>query len=139
MVVIDGIFGSGTRNAILAFQRQFGLTADGIVGQVTWNRLFTEANAIDQGDVPSSGQPPFPGTLLRMGSQGNDVSFIQQRLKEISIYYPSIPNVVADGIFGSATLAAVQAFQELMGIPVDGIVGQQTWNLINQVHQELMF
>ncbi len=139
VVVIDGIFGSGTRNAILAFQRQFGLTADGIVGQVTWNRLFTEANAIDQGDVPSSGQPPFPGTLLRMGSQGNDVSFIQQRLKEISIYYPSIPNVVADGIFGSATLAAVQAFQELMGIPVDGIVGQQTWNLINQVHQELMF
>lgn len=139
VITVDGRFGNGTYQAVLAFQRQFGLTADGIVGVDTWNRLFTEANAIDLGEAPSGGQPPFPGTILRVGSQGNDVSFIQQRLKDISIYYPAIPNVAADGSYGSATAAAVRAFQQLMGITVDGIVGQQTWTLINQVYQELMF
>lgn len=138
VVVVDGIFGSGTRAAVIAFQRQFDLLADGIVGSATWDLLLRTANDIDEGDGPSSSLPTFPGTLLRLGSRGNDVQLMQQRLKSISIYYPSIPDLNADGIFGPATEASVIAFQRLMGIPSDGIIGQQTWNLINQIFQELM-
>lgn len=36
---IDGIFGSGTKNAVLAFQKKLGLTADGIVGLGTLHAL----------------------------------------------------------------------------------------------------
>jgi hypothetical protein len=36
----DGDFGTGTRNAVIAFQRAKGLTADGIVGQNTWRKLL---------------------------------------------------------------------------------------------------
>jgi peptidoglycan hydrolase-like protein with peptidoglycan-binding domain len=42
-VAADGIFGTGTRGAVMAFQRQFGLSPDGIVGQQTWERLMLEA------------------------------------------------------------------------------------------------
>lgn len=34
---IDGVFGQQTRQAVIAFQRNNGLTPDGIVGPVTWN------------------------------------------------------------------------------------------------------
>ncbi|MGB7605333.1 MAG: M14 family metallopeptidase [Lutisporaceae bacterium] len=34
---IDGIFGQQTRQAVIEFQRNNGLTADGIVGPATWN------------------------------------------------------------------------------------------------------
>lgn len=138
VIVVDGIFGSATRNAVIAFQRKFNLPADGIVNQETWDLLFTTANEIDNGDLPSASTPPFPGTVLRVGSRGNDVLLIQQRLKAISIYYTSIPDLAADGIFGNGTRASVTAFQQLMGIPADGVVGQQTWHLINQTYQELM-
>ena len=37
---VDGIFGSGTENAVKALQKAHGLTADGIVGQKTWRILL---------------------------------------------------------------------------------------------------
>ncbi|MFR9239417.1 MAG: N-acetylmuramoyl-L-alanine amidase [Clostridium baratii] len=36
----DGIFGASTKNAILKFQKDRKLTADGIVGKDTWKELF---------------------------------------------------------------------------------------------------
>ena len=35
----DGIFGTGTYNAVVAFQKAKGLTVDGIVGPKTWSEL----------------------------------------------------------------------------------------------------
>lgn len=36
---LDGIFGVATQNAVIAYQRLKGLTADGIVGCNTWRSL----------------------------------------------------------------------------------------------------
>lgn len=39
---LDGIFGNATTNAVMAYQRNRGLTADGIVGCLTWSTLMNE-------------------------------------------------------------------------------------------------
>ena len=36
----DGDFGTGTYNAVVEFQRQHGLTKDGVVGQKTWKKIL---------------------------------------------------------------------------------------------------
>ncbi|MBQ7368858.1 MAG: spore cortex-lytic enzyme [Clostridia bacterium] len=36
---VDGVFGAGTRSAVIAFQKKNGLTADGIVGKATYRAL----------------------------------------------------------------------------------------------------
>ena len=139
MLVEDGFFGSATTTAVRAFQRQFSLTVDGIVGELTWNKIFEISALIEEGELNGEDMPPYPGTLLRVGSRGAAVQLMQERLNSISIYYPVIPQIAADGIFGNATRQAVVTFQQLMGISADGIIGQQTWELINTFYAELFY
>lgn len=42
---IDGLYQTGTADAVAAFQQSVGLPADGIVGPVTWSRLLPAAAA----------------------------------------------------------------------------------------------
>ncbi len=46
---VDGIFGAGTKKAVIAFQKKNGLTADGVVGKATYAALGMNAsyNALD--------------------------------------------------------------------------------------------
>ena len=41
-LVVDGIFGKKTEDAVKKFQKSRGLKADGIVGSQTWNELIYE-------------------------------------------------------------------------------------------------
>ncbi len=124
---VDGVFGSGTRRAVEAFQRYFALTADGVVGRATWNKLHEVYTDIANDLLSSSLRPgEFPGALRR-GSTGRAVRELQYYLYLVSVYDPSLPTVSIDGTFGAATENVVRAYQRLAGLTVDGIVGQTTW------------
>ncbi|MDR0287866.1 MAG: peptidoglycan-binding protein [Clostridiales bacterium] len=131
----DGAFGTNTRNAVIAFQNRFGLTPDGIVGPMTWAKLYEVYNDVI-GTLPPilppppTVNPPFPGTPLTVGSRGENVLLMQRYLNRLSTFYPSIPRLTEDGIFGPATQNAVIAFQRLFGLTQDGIIGRATWDAI---------
>ncbi len=40
---VDGVFGAGTRSALILFQKKNGLTADGVVGKATYRALGMES------------------------------------------------------------------------------------------------
>ena len=131
-IAVDGVFGNGTRDAVMAFQRIFGLVVDGIVGPVTWNRLMTEAN-MTVSTPPIPGIPPFPGTNLGVGSSGANVRLIQEALNTLAPYYPGrLWILTVDGAYGNMTRDAIYAFQSIFGLPLTGIVNEATWNRLMQ-------
>lgn len=134
--VVDGIYGSRTEAAVRKFQEVFNLTPDGIVGKATWYALIRLYTAVTQlGELRSLGQQFYsinwsPPGGLQPGDTGEKVRLLQYMLSVLSSYIPGIPPVAVDGIYGSATRAAVLAAQRRFRLPETGTVGTQTWNEI---------
>lgn len=80
--------------------------------------------------VPSS----WPGYNLTIGSSGQKVLQLQEQLNRIARNYPAIPSLVADGVFGPNTANSVKVFQEVFGLPANGIVDYPTWYKISQIY-----
>ena len=100
---VDGVFGPATKSAVQAFQSSRGLGADGIVGPQTWSQLVIQ---------------------VQQGSSGDAVRAVQSQIHSRG---DGANQVTVDGIFGSLTDDAVRAFQTLLGLTADGIVGPQTY------------
>ena len=136
----DGIFGPNTQKAVETFQRIFGLTPDGIVGTATWYKMvYLYVGVTDLAELVSEGQTFYgvefrdaAAELLRSGSEGDRVKILQYMLDVLSEFYPAIPAVTVDGVYGPATRQAVLAFQRESGLPQTGAVDGDTWAALYQ-------
>jgi len=82
-----------------------------------------------------SGVPvSFPGANLQVGSTGAAVRTIQEQLNTISNNFPALPKLRVDGVFGQATRATVEKFQEVFNLPPSGIVDFPTWYRISDIY-----
>ncbi|NCC08312.1 MAG: hypothetical protein EOM30_09825 [Clostridia bacterium] len=82
------------------------------------------------GAVPSS----YPGTPLRVGSTGSNVSILQRQLNRIAKDYPSFGKLTVNGIFDTAMQTTVIKFQKQFSLTQDGVVGRDTWYKISYVN-----
>lgn len=117
---LDGVYLTDDIEAVRAFQSANGLKVDGKAGYETQTALYSDS-AI-RGNANST--TDTSGTLvntLRYGSEGNEVTTLQNRLIALGYLAGS-----ADGKFGRDTKSAVIAFQKANGLSADGVVGTDT-------------
>ena len=143
-VPTDGIFGTNTYNAVLAFQRIFGLTPTGIVDKSTWYRLaYLYVSVKRLAELNSEGEtllgtPLQFDQLLQEGDTSSRVRIVQYFLAVLSTFYPQFPQVLFDSRFGPVTGSAVAAFQQLYGLPATGVVDEKVWNLLRNETASLL-
>lgn len=136
----SGVFDERTRNAVLAFQRFYGLPQTGTITDATWNYLYDDYLGIVRSLTPEqigTAVIPFPGNFLRLGSTGDDVFLLQEFINTAAAVYPSIPEIPVTGVFDEATRDAVYAVEETFGYPVNGIVGAVVWNELANIYNDV--
>jgi len=113
---LDGVFGAKTENAVKKFQQAREIAADGVVGRVPWINI----------DEADQSHP-----VLRVGSIGLPVRRLQSRMSAVGFNTGGI-----DGRFGTTTEAAVKQLQQNFNLSVDGVVGRQTWDVVDALEDE---
>ena len=141
-LTVDGIFGTATRNGVIAFQRYKGLPTTGQVDRRTWNSLYLAYRGIIDyvgTKSPSLRTPtePYPGVVLKRGDSGPSVRTLRTYLSFIGNYFFDIPEIAVSSIFDIQTQNAVRAFQQIFSLPVNGQVNEITWQAIADVYSTL--
>lgn len=113
----DGIFGFQTEKAVRQFQIDSNLSADGIIGPLTWEKLEDPTIVISSS---------YPGNIIGMGARGDNVLKIQRELIRRGYNVPG----GADGQYGSGCRETVKKFQGDNGLEIDGVVGKRTWDTL---------
>lgn len=109
--MVTGHFGDVTESAVKKMQENNGLAADGKVGEMTVDLLYSE-----------EAKP----NLIAYGEQSDIVLAAQKRLKELG-YLTTTP----DGKYGNDTSIAVKQFQSRNDLVVDGFLGPSTREVLN--------
>ena len=130
---IDGIFDSSVRDAVIEFQKTFGLTPDGIVGKATWYKIISTYTAVKKLSELIAENLTFDEVSkqfeedLRLGDSGKGVDLVQYYLEVVSSFDPTVSYPPLDSYFGKSTEDSVKSFQKTYGLPVTGIVDLATY------------
>lgn len=122
---VDGDWGPKTDAAVKAWQKEHGLEADGIWGNMSDNHAKNckcgEKTAPAPAPAPQKEAHPYPGKSVRRGSKGDAVKLVQ-----------GVVGAKQDGDYGPMTERAVKAWQSKHPEcgPSDGVVGPRTWKVM---------
>ena len=119
-LTVDGVYGTGTMDAVKRYQSINGLTVDGYAGTRTLKAMGINTNTDPTGEADDDEDDDV--RVCQIGSKGSNVKAIQTALKTLGY-----PVGSADGAFGSKTRTAVIYFQKLNNLTADGKVGPKTY------------
>ncbi len=118
----DGNFGAGTEQGVVAFQEKNSYPATGVVDANLQAFLYSGKPLNSRGvKTQIKTLAPVAGVTIRLNDQGELVTKVQTRLRELGYYTGDIT-----GVYDKATQTATKAFQRANSIKVDGVCGAET-------------
>ncbi len=117
-------FGGDTEEAVKAFQSKYGLTADGVVGKTTIEKM-EELGLVTHSESAAESDSVLGNLSLsvyKKGMKHQDIKIIQKSLNRLGLFNEE--NFTIN--FGTVTEAAVKAFQQKYGLEADGVAGEST-------------
>ena len=121
---IDGLYGANTRDAVKAFQREEGLTVDGVVGVQTEKALL---------DAVSNGRVYKPPDTVASGNSGEAVGDAAQYLRADGCYH--IPRGVEVRL--TKNFMASEIHCQGVGCCTESVISKRIMDLAQEIRDDL--
>lgn len=138
---IDGVYAARTREALNAFQQQYGLPLRDSADQATWELLYAAYLASLKANQAPESVSIFPrvpyDTVLSIGTVGFPVAAVQYMLCELSAKDSDLAFPEPSGAYTEDTARAVRVFQKKNFLSPSGTVDRVTWDAIARQHNTM--
>ena len=91
------------------------------------NKVQNDNNNKDNDDKSATSYT-YPSSTLRSGSNGDEVKWLQNALNKVMG-----AGLTVDGDYGNRTITAVENFQSRCGLNADGVAGEKTVSMLNDI------
>ena len=136
-LVVDGVFGERTLEAVMRFQRQAGLPVTGTVDQATWNAIRNAWQAQQPGTGYSRATRIFPseGITVHEGETKEYLIVPQTMFNILARHFEGITPCDADGCNGPVSAGNIRWLQKAAGLPETGCLDAATWDALSHLYE----
>jgi len=136
-VNVDRDFDGRTPNAVLRFQRTFGLVQNGEVDINTWRNIVFVYLALDSGRDINTSDILFPFPFeLKLGDNNGYVAVLKEYMNVLAKNGYNIRILPIDNIFDLATERNVKSLQKVFDLRRTGVVDTITWEKIASTYND---
>ena len=136
-IMVDGVFGERTLEAVMRFQKAFGLPVTGAADRETWEAIRDSWLRLEEREGEARPAQIFPseGTKVRQGQEREYMVLPQTMFQILSRYLEGIVPHAPDGVHGSASAANVRWLQKAAGLPQTGTLDRSTWDVLSRLYE----
>ncbi len=128
---IDGVYGIGTRDSVLAYQRYAGLTPSGLVGTSTWDSIYNRFEGITQTVLDSD--TLFPDSI--QSGAVETISDVQRSLQTVAPVFAPMVSPRISGMLDRNTTRAIAKLQTQLGLRPTGQPTQELRHYLTMLSQ----
>lgn len=136
----SGSYESDTKDAVIRFQKKYGLLPTGVVDKETWDLLHKIDQARRDVNQLINATEIFPrefGYEIPLNTKDTVIYIIQHFLNEIKNEYEDFKTLEFNGIYDKDTQDNIKAFQRRHLIEDNGNLNAETINLLSKEYERI--
>ncbi len=136
-LMVDGVFGERTLEAVMRFQKEFHIPVTGVVDRNTWDAIRDRWLSLEDRAGEARGTQIFPseGTEVQEGQTREYMVLPQTMFQVLSRQLEGIASHDPDGIHGPASAANVRWLQKAAGLPETGTLDRSAWDALSRLYE----
>lgn len=133
---VTGTFGEETLEAVMTFQREYGLPVTGVVNGATWDAINTIYRTIEAADLRprASNIYPYSEQAFRPYDSSAYLYPIQGMFAALSHVFENIEKDQADGVLSGPTLDNTRLLQQSSSDHAVEVFDQELWNTLARLY-----
>lgn len=139
-VAPDGVFGEATLEAVMTFQREYGLPVTGQVDQRTWDAVVAQFRDMERQRAHPRCLRAFPPRPFQVapGERDDTMILVQTMFQSLAPILSGIVPGEVNGFHGPRSVSNTRWLQRVSGLEETGIMDRFTWNMLARLYETFL-